>query len=338
LNHFDPRVLASLKHLFLRARFVVDGLMVGIHPSRAKGFSSEFEGHREYSQGEDVRHIDWKAYGKFDRYFIKEYRETTNVRAHIVLDASGSMGYASNTDLHSSGDRGGSEEPTQAYLGVRRGERRSDNEGIHLKANRYNGWSKFDYGATLAASLAYLMLKQQDAVGLVTFSDKVQTILPPKATQGHLLAILQALEQRRPSGETRTGIVLQELAGSLKRKGLVILISDLLGESDGVLRGLKQLHSRGHDIMLFHLLDKDELEFPFEEPTIFKDLEEDIRLLTDPHEIRPAYLKALGSLITEYKDVCAANLIDYSLFNTNVGLDRALVHYLTWRARFRLGA
>lgn len=296
MNHFDPKVLASLKHLFLRARFVVDGLMVGIHPSRAKGFSSEFEGHREYSQGEDVRHIDWKAYGKFDRYFIKEYRETTNVRAHIVLDASASMGYASN------------------------------------------GLSKFDYGSTLAASLAYLMLKQQDAVGLATFSDKVHTILPPKATQGHLLAILQALEQRRPSGETTTGIVLQELAGTLSRKGLVILISDLLGESDGVLRGLKQLHSRGHDIMVFHLLDKDELEFPFEEPTIFKDLEEDIRLLTDPHEIRPAYLKALGSLITEYKNACAANLIDYSLFNTNVGLDRALVRYLTWRARLRLGA
>jgi uncharacterized protein (DUF58 family) len=296
LNHFDPKVLAGLKHLFLRARFVVDGLMVGIHPSRAKGFSSEFEGHREYSQGEDVRHIDWKAYGKFDRYFIKEYRETTNVRAHIVLDASASMGYASN------------------------------------------GWSKFDYGATLAASLAYLMLKQQDAVGLVTFSGKSHTILPPKATQNHLLAILQALEKRRPSGETETGLVLEELAGSLRRKGIVILISDLLGESEGVLRGLKQLRSREHDVMVFHLLDKDELEFPFEEPTIFKDLEEDIRLLTDPHEIRPAYLKALGGLITEYKDVCATNLIDYSLFNTTVGLDRALVRYLTWRARFRLGA
>jgi uncharacterized protein (DUF58 family) len=288
-------VLASLKHLFLRARFVVDGLMVGVHPSRAKGFSSEFEGHREYSQGEDVRHIDWKAYGKFDRYFIKEHRETTNVRAHIVLDTSASMGYASN------------------------------------------GWSKFDYGSTLAASLAYLMLKQQDAVGLITFSGKIDTILPPKATQNHLLAILQALEERRPSGETTTALVLQELASSLKRKGLVILISDLLGDTEGVVRGLKQIRSRQNDVMVFHLLDKDELEFPFEEPTLFKDLEEDIKLLTDPRELRSAYLAALGSLIEEYKDACAANLIDYSLFNTSVNLDRALVRYLTWRARFRLG-
>lgn len=295
-SHFDPKVLSTLKHLFLRARFVVDGLMVGVHPSRAKGFSSEFEGHREYAQGEDVRHIDWKAYGKFDRYFIKEYRETTNVRATIVVDASASMGYASN------------------------------------------GWSKFEYGSTLAASLAYLMLKQQDAVGLVTFSDKADIVLPPKATQNHLFAILQALERKRPSGETAAGPVLQDLAASLSRKGLVILISDLLGDSEGVVRGLKQLRSREHDVMVFHVLDRDELEFRFEQPTIFKDLEEDIRLLVDPHEIRSAYLKALQALVAVYKEACAANLIDYTLFNTTVGLDRALVSYLAWRTRFRFGA
>jgi uncharacterized protein (DUF58 family) len=296
LNHFDPKVLASLKSLFLRARVVVDGLMVGVHPSRSKGFSSEFEGHREYSQGEDVRHIDWKAYGRFDRYFIKEYRETTNARAYIVLDASASMGYASN------------------------------------------GWSKFDYGATLAASLAYLMLKQQDAVGLVTFSGKTQSMLPPKAATNHLFAILQALEQRSPYGETTTGAVLQDLAGSLKRKGLVILISDLLGDTEGVLRGLKQVRSRQNDVILFHVLDRDELQFPFEEPTIFKDLEEDLRLLTDPHSIRTAYLTALNDLITEYKEACAANSMDYFLLDTSVSLERALSRYLAWRARFRLGA
>lgn len=295
MNHFDPKVLATLKNLFLRARLVVDGVMVGIHPSRARGFASEFEGHREYSQGDDVRHVDWKAYGKFDRYFIKEYRETTNVRTHIIMDASASMGYASN------------------------------------------GWSKFDYGSTLAASLAYLMLKQQDAVGLVTFSGKIDRIMPPKATQGHLLAILKELEERKPGGETSTGAILQELAGSLRRKGLVILISDLLGEAAETLRGLKQLRSRGHDVMVFHVLDRDELEFPFEEPTLFKDLEEEIRLLTDPHTIRSAYLETLGALIEQYKKECAADLIDYSLFDTSIGLDRALVRYLTWRSRFRLG-
>jgi uncharacterized protein (DUF58 family) len=293
LNHFDPKVLAKLKNLYLRARFVVDGVMVGIHPSRAKGLSSEFEEHREYSPGDDVRHIDWKAYGKFDRYSIKEYRETTNLKAYILLDASSSMSYASD------------------------------------------GLSKFDYGSTLTASLAYLMLKQQDAVGLITFSSRIEKMVPPMATPGHLFAILKELEDRIPRGETSSGSVLQELAGSLKRRGFIILISDLLDKPEEVMRGLKQLRSRGNDVMVFHLLDNDELEFPFEQPTLFIDLEEDTRLLTDPQAVRSAYLKSMNSLIEGYRQSCASYLIDYSLFNTSVGLDRALVRYLTWRERFR---
>jgi uncharacterized protein (DUF58 family) len=293
LNHFDPKVLAKLKNLFLRARFVVDGVMVGIHPSRAKGLSSEFEEHREYSPGDDVRHIDWKAYGKFDRYSIKEYRETTNSKAYVLLDASSSMSYASD------------------------------------------GLSKFDYGSTLTASLAYLMLKQQDAVGLITFSSKIEKMIPPMATSGHLFAILKELEERIPRGETSSGLVLQELAGSLKRRGFIILISDLLDNPEEVMRGLKQLRSKGNDVLVFHLLDKDELEFPFEQPTLFIDLEEDTRLLTDPQAVRSAYLNSMNSLIEGYRKSCASYLIDYSLFNTSVGLDRALVRYLTWREKFR---
>jgi uncharacterized protein (DUF58 family) len=294
-KHFDPSVLAKLKNLYVRARFVVDGVMVGIHPSRAKGFSSDFEGHRQYSQGDDVRHIDWKTYGKFDRYFVKEYREATNLRGYIFLDVSSSMSYASN------------------------------------------GWSKFDYGSTLAASLAYLMLKQQDSVGLITFSNKIEKMIPPKATPGHLFAILKELEERKPDGETSAGSVLQELAGSFKRKGLIILISDLLDKPEEVVRGLKQFRSRGSDVMVFHVLDRDELEFPFEEPTIFRDLEEDLKLLTDPRSVRSAYLKTVHSLIEGYREACAAHLVDYSLFNTSIGLDRALVRYLSWRTKFRAG-
>ena len=294
MNNFDPKVLAKLKNLYLRARVVVDGVMVGIHPSRAKGLSSEFEEHREYSPGDDVRHIDWKAYGKFDRYSIKEYRETTNLKAYILLDASSSMSYASD------------------------------------------GWSKFEYGSTLTASLAYLMLKQQDAVGLITFSNRIEKMVPPMATPGHLFAILKELEDRIPRGETSSGPVLQELAGSLKRRGFIILISDLLDKPEEVMRGLKQLRSKGNDVMVFHLLDSDELEFPFEQPTRFIDLEEDINLLTDPQAVRSSYLKSMNSLIEGYRQSCASYLIDYSLFNTSVGLDRALVRYLTWREKFRV--
>jgi uncharacterized protein (DUF58 family) len=293
LNYFDPRVLTGLKRLYLRARFVVDGVMVGIHPSQAKGLSSEFEEHRGYAEGDDVRHIDWKAYAKFDRYFIKEYREATNLKATLVMDSSASMGYASD------------------------------------------GWSKFDYGSTLAASLAYLMLKQQDSVGLVTFSKKIEKIIPPKAAHDHLFAILKALEACTPQGETSVASVLQELATSVKRRGLILVISDLLDQPEEVMRGLKQLRSRGSDVMVFHLLDKDELRFPFEEPSLFQDLEEDLRLLADPEVIRSAYLETIHALIEGYRASCASNLIDYSLFDTSIGLDRALIRYLTWREKFR---
>src|SRR4030067_512282 len=277
-----------MKNLSLRARSVVDGVMIGIHPSQAKGFSSEFEGHREYSQGEDIRHIDWKAYGKFDRYFIKEYREATNLRAFILLDTSSSMGYGSN------------------------------------------GWSKFDYASTLTASLAYLMLKQQDSVGLVTVSNRVERMVPPKATSGHLFAILKELENEKPGGETSAGSVLQELAGSLRRKGLLLLVSDLLDKREEVIKGLKQLRSKGNDILVFQVLDRDELEFPFRKPTLFLDMEEEIKLLTDPYTIRSAYLTAIHTLIESYRASCAQNLVDYSLFDTSIGLDRALVRYLNW--------
>ena len=296
MSGFDPAVLARLKNLSLRARTVVDGIMTGIHPSRAKGTSSEFEGHREYAPGDDLRHIDWKAYGKFDRYYLKEYRQTTNLKAHLLVDASASMGYGSN------------------------------------------GVSKFEYGITLAASLAYLMLRQQDAVGLITFAEDVKRRIPARATQGHLVGLIRELEERKPSGETRTGPILQELAGTLKRKGVVVLVSDLLDDPEEVIRGLKQIRSRGSEVLVFQLLDREELEFPFEEPTLFVDLEEDLRIQTDPRPLRPAYLKALNGLIDRYREACAENRIDYNLYPTTAGLDLSLARYLTWREKIRTPA
>jgi len=293
LNYFDPKVLAGVKNLYLRARVVVDGVMVGMHASQAKGLSSEFEEHRGYAQGDDTRHIDWKTYAKFDRYFIKEYRKTTNLKAYLLMDCSASMGYASD------------------------------------------GISKFDYASTLAASLAYLMLKQQDAVGLFTFSHHIEKRIPPKAAHDHLFAILKALEDTRPRGTTSATSVLQDLAASLKRRGLIVLISDLLDNPEEVVKGLKQLRSRGSDVIVFQLLDREELEFPFKEPCLFQDLEEDLKLLADPQAVRAAYLESLRSLMDEYRQACFSHHIDYSVFDTSVGLDRALTRYLTWRQKFR---
>lgn len=293
MNYFDPKVLARVKSLCLRAKFVVDGVMVGIHASQAKGLSSEFEEHRGYAQGDDTRHIDWKAYARFDRYFIKEYRETTNLRAYLVMDSSSSMNYASD------------------------------------------GVSKFDYGSTLAASLAYLMLKQQDAVGLITFSDKIKKMIPPKAVHDHLFTIVKELEETTPGGETSAASVLQDLAASLKRRGIVILISDLLERPEEVAKGLKQLRSRGSEVIVFHLLDREEVEFPFKGPSLFQDMEENLRVLADPQAIRSAYLETLRSLMDGYRQACVSHQIDYAFLNTSTDLDRALLRYLTWRQRFR---
>lgn len=289
-SYFDPLVLARLSNLYLRARWVVEGIMSGIHRSRSKGFSVEFESHREYSPGDELRRIDWKALGKFDRYFIKETEDETNLRATLVLDASASMDYSSN------------------------------------------GVTKFEYASILTASLAYLILKQQDAAGVVTFSDKVESFIPPKAKRGYIFEILRALEAHRPSGETNTGRILQEIAGKMKRRGMVILVSDLLDDPEEVLKGLRLFRFNGHDVIVFHVMDSAEIELPFDGNILFEDLEQaDLKVTADPQTIRQAYRGVVDEFIDHLRKECHASSIDYQLVSTSTPLDRALVSYLSWR-------
>lgn len=289
-NYFDPRVLAGISNLYLRARWVVEGLMSGVHRSRSKGFSVEFEEHREYSPGDEIRRIDWKALGKFDRYFIKEYEDETNLRAYLLLDASASMNYASD------------------------------------------GVTKFDYGCTLTASLAYLILKQQDAAGLVTFSDRIESFIPPKAKRDYLMQILHALENRGPAGETNVGRILEDIAGQLKRRGMVILVSDLLDEPAQILKGLRLFRFKGNDVIVFHLLDPAELNLPFDGNILFEDLEElNLKVIADPRTIRKTYQEVVGEFITEMRKQCHNDAIDYQLIPTSTPLDQALTSYLSWR-------
>jgi len=289
-SYFDPKVLAGISNLYLRARWVVEGMMSGIHRSRAKGFSVEFEEHREYSPGDEIRRIDWKALGKFDRYFIKEYEDETNLRAYLVLDTSASMDYASN------------------------------------------GITKFDYGCTLAASLAYLILKQQDAAGLVTFSSRVEAFIPPKAKRDYLIQILHALENRGPAGETDVGKILEEIGGQIKRRGLVILVSDLLDEPEQILKGLRLFRFKGNDVIVFHLLDQAELDLPFDGNILFEDLEAvNLKVVADPRSIRNTYREVVQEFINEMRKQCRASSIDYQLISTSTPLDQALASYLSWR-------
>ncbi len=289
-NYFDPLVLARLSNLYLKSRWVVEGIMSGIHRSRSKGFSVEFEQHREYSPGDEIRRIDWKALGKFDRYFIKETEDETNLRAYLILDVSASMNYTSN------------------------------------------GITKFAYGCILAASLAHVIIKQQDAAGLVTFSDRIESFIPPRAQRGYLMEILRALEGITPSGETSVGKILQEVAGKMNRRGLVILISDLLDEPESILEGLHLFRFKGNDVIVFHLLDSAELELPFEGNILFEDMEQvDLKVTADPKVIHRVYTKVVEEFIERIRKDCQERSIDYQLLTTSTSLDHALVSYLSWR-------
>jgi uncharacterized protein (DUF58 family) len=289
-SYFDPLVLARLSNLYLKARWVVEGIMSGIHRSRSKGFSVEFEEHREYSPGDEIRRIDWKALGKTDKYFIKETEDETNLRAHLILDVSASMDYSSN------------------------------------------GISKFAYGCILTASLAYLILKQQDAAGLVTFSNRIESFIPPRAKRGYLMEILHALEGQTPSGETALGKILQEIAGKINRRGLVILISDLLDEPEDILEGLRLFRFKGSDVIVFHLLDAAELDLPFDGNILFEDTEQThLRVTADPQAIRQVYRKVVEEFTGHLRKQCQERSIDYQLLSTTTPLDQALVSYLSWR-------
>jgi uncharacterized protein (DUF58 family) len=289
-HYFDPLVLAKISNMSLRARYVVEGMLSGMHKSPYRGYSVEFAEHREYVPGDEIRRIDWKAYGKFDRYFVKEYEEETNLRATIFLDASASMAYGSQ------------------------------------------GLSKFEYGCYLAASLAYLMLRQGDYVGLVTFGTDVQRYIPPRSGLAHMQALMHQLENTEPSGATHLDRSLREIAGKITKRGMILVISDLFDTPEAVLRTLKFFRHRRNEVMVFHLLDHDELEFPFERLTVFEDIEDPAaRVLAEPKVIREAYLRQLQTFIDDYRQACRRDLIDYNCFPTTTPLDSALTRYLARR-------
>lgn len=291
-NYLDPQVLNRITRLELRARLVVEGFVTGMHKSPYRGFSVEFAQHREYVPGDDLRHLDWKIFGKADRFVIKQYEEETNLRAHLFLDQSESMNYA--------------------YDG---------------------GMSKFDYGATACASLAFLIQQQADAVGLTLFDDKVARQLPPSNTRANLGNIFQSLEQAKARQQkTKIGAVLRELSGQLRQRGMVLIFSDLFDAPDEVLRGLRDIAGRGHDIVVFHLLDRDEVEFPFERMTLFLGMEQMPELLCDPRSLRDAYLAEINAFQDQIRKGCHANRIDYVRVVNSTPLDHVLSSYLSARA------
>jgi len=291
-KYLDPEIISRLARMDLRAKLVVEGFIVGLHKSPYHGFSVEFAEHRKYTPGDPIKHIDWKVYAKSDRYYIKEFEEETNLKAYILMDASGSMGYLSESA---------------------------------------KGINKLQYGSYLAAALTYLMLRQQDAVGLVTFDTDLRQYIPPRTHPTHLHLILKELENLEAKSDTDVSITFHQLAEKIKRRGLIIIISDLLDEPDKVLSALKHFRHKKNEVIVFHILDEYEIKFPFSNEAIFKDLETGEEILTQPWEIRKAYREAMQEFIDYYKLHCRQSLIDYVPITTSTPYDKALLAYLNKR-------
>lgn len=318
-NLLDPAVLARLKGLRLRAERIVEGFVSGLHRSPYQGFSNEFAEHREYVPGDDLRYVDWRAFGKSDRIYLKQFEEETNLIGYLVLDVSESMTYRSEGS------------------GVRsqRSGKKASRERERPEANGAP-MSKLEYAQTAAAALAYLILKQQDAVGLATFDDEVRTLLKPSGSPSQLTPVIQAIEDGGDREKTAAGPIFHELAERLTRRGVVIILSDLFDDPESLLAGLKHFRHRRHDVIVMHVLDPAELEFPFQQPTLFKGLERLGELLVDPARLRKAYKEEFDRFRNEVAAGCRSQGADYVLLQTDRPLDVALTAYLHRRqARLR---
>src|SRR5580704_15657985 len=275
-KYLRPEVIHQVARLDLRANFIVEGFLAGLHASPFHGFSVEFSEHRKYVPGDDLKDLDWNVYAKTDKYYLKKFQAETNVTGYLVMDLSASMAYTYRQEL-----------------------------------------TKFDYAICLAAALGYLMIHQQDPVGLVTFDTRIQASLPPRSKRTQLGTILSILANLKPSGETDIAACLHQLASMVRGKSLIMLFSDLLGDPEPVLQSLHHLRHRGHEIILFHILDEAEVQFPFEGLVEFADMETPERMTLDAKGMRTDYLAALHEFRETYRRECARANIDYVAMDTS---------------------
>ncbi len=289
----DPAALMKIKSMELRAKVIVEGFWKGIHRSPFHGFSVEFSEYRQYTPGDDPRHIDWRVYARSDRYYIKKFQDETNLRCHLLIDHSRSMGYGSG------------------------------------------GYTKAQYAGTLAATLAYFLFTQGDAVGLATFDDRIRQYMPPRNRPSYLRRLMLTLEASPQGGATDLGPPLQRLAQMLSKRGLIVLISDLLTSIDRLDTDLGYLCAGGHDVVLFQTLDPAELRFDFKAPAIFRDIESGRDMYVDPSTVQKSYRRMLEDHLAASRSTCQSLGIDCHLFATDRPFDLALLDFLQDRMRRR---
>ena len=292
LKYLKPEVVAQLANIELRARLVVEGFITGLHKSPYHCFSVEFVEHRPYMPGDEIKHIDWKAFGRTYRYFIKQFEEETNLKSHIFIDASRSMEFASDGRIQ-----------------------------------------KIEYASYVAAALSYLMIEQRDAVGLTIYDEAIRTSLPARATRIYLKEILRELDSLKAANETGTAAALHKVAESIKRRGLVIVLSDLLDNPSEVMTAFKHFRHKGNEMIVMQVLDPLERSFAFGTDAVFKDLETGEKMTTQPWHIQKAYREAMKEYLDMYKRECRDNGIDYVLLDTATPFDKALLEYLTKRRK-----
>lgn len=287
----DPKIISKISRLDLRARYIVEGFLIGLHRSPYHGFSVEFSEHRPYMPGDEISRIDWKIYGKTDRYFIKQFEEETNLKSYILVDCSKSMEYSSR------------------------------------------GINKFQYAITLAAAIAYLLFDQKDAVGLVLYSDKIQKIIEPRSSKVNLFEIYKSLINSIPDGKTETAECLGQVAEKIKKRGLVIVISDFLDDLNKIESAMKKFRFKQNEVISFQILDEQEVYFNFSKDAIFKDLESKEELLTQPFQIKSTYNELINQFLFNLKKNLLNHQIDHNLILTNEPFDKALLAFLKKRKR-----
>jgi uncharacterized protein (DUF58 family) len=290
-KYLDPQVISRLSRLDLVARLVVEGFITGLHRSPYHGFSVEFSEYRPYMPGDPLKIIDWKVLGRTDRYYVKQFEEETNLKAYLLVDASGSMKYASG------------------------------------------GLTKSRYAVLLSAALTYLMLLQRDAVGLAVFDDRVRTYLPPRSMAQTLNVILRELDRLACGGDTDIAAIFHSMAERIQRRGLVIVLSDLLDDPENVLRSLKHFRHKKHEVIVFHILDPDEMRLRFDRETVFVDLETGEELQTRPWRVRDSYEKTVAGWMKRIRLECRQHRIDYVPMDTSTSFADALFRYLVVRKR-----
>ncbi len=293
-QYLKPEVIQTVARLDLRARFIVEGFLSGLHTSPYHGFSVEFSEHRRYTQGDDPKDIDWLVYAKTDRYYVKKYQAETNITGFLLMDLSASMAYTYRQQL-----------------------------------------TKFDYSICLAAALSYLMIHQQDPVGLITFDEKIRNSLPARSKRTQLANILALLAKAQPVGRTAIGKNLRQISSMIKHRSLLMLFSDLLTDREPVIQSLRLLRHAGHDLIVFHVLDEAETKFPFDGMVDLKDPETDESVVIDADGIRTDYLEAVNELCNHYQEECRSIGADYVRLDTSMPFGNALLEYLAQRkARF----